>query len=217
MSIRSIALLAISAWLCAASPVIAADLHATVYDEGGTPLTDAVVVAYPDGFAIEVPKTSTEVEDQIKKEFVPYVKQVHVGTLVKFPNKDDISHHVYSFSPAKRFELPLYRGTVASPVMFDKTGIVKLGCNIHDWMIGYLYVTDAPFFAKTERQGRVDILQMPAGPYRVHVWHPRMFASEDSTIRHITVQESASVEWRLKLNREFRARRTPLPEEPGYR
>jgi plastocyanin len=216
MSIRSIAWLAIPAWLLAA-PAIAADIHAMVYDEGGNPLPDAVVVAYPDGFAVDVPRSMEEVEDQIKKEFVPYVKPVHVGTLVKFPNKDDISHHVYSFSPAKRFELPLYKGTVATPVMFDKSGVIKLGCNIHDWMIGYLYVTDAPFFGKTEQQGRVDILQIPAGTYRVHVWHPRMAVAEDSTVRRLVVQASAGVEWRLKLNREFRARRTPLPDEPGYR
>jgi plastocyanin len=216
MSIRSIASLAIPAWLLAA-PAIAADIHAMVYDESGKPLPDAVVVAYPDGFVVDVPRTMDEVEDQINKEFVPYVKPVHVDTRVKFPNKDDISHHVYSFSPAKRFELPLYKGTVATPVMFDKTGVIKLGCNIHDWMIGYLYVTDAPFFGKTEQQGRVDIVQIPAGAYRVHVWHPRMALAEDSTVRRIMVQGSAAVEWRLKLNREFRARRTPLPDEPGYR
>ena len=216
MSIRSIAPLAMWLWF-SATPTIAADMHAMVYDESGAPLADAVVVAHPDGFAVDVPRTTAEVEDQINKEFVPYVKPVRIGTLVRFPNKDDISHHVYSFSPPKRFELPLYKGTVASPVTFDKAGVVKLGCNIHDWMIGYLYVTDAPFFGKTEQLGRVDLANMPAGSYRVHVWHPRMAAPEDSTIRHIVVHESATIEWRLKLNREFRARRTPLPGDPGYR
>ena len=150
---------------------------------------------------------------------MPYVKPVRVGTLVRFPNKDNISHHVYSFSPAKRFELPLYRGSVASPVVFEKAGVVKLGCNIHDWMLGYIYVTDASFFGKSAAQGSVTIAEMPAGTYRVRVWHPRMAAAEDSTTRRVVVQGSApaTVEWRLKLKREFRPRRTPLPDEPGYR
>jgi plastocyanin len=218
MMIRELAPWLVMSACLSASPAMAGDLHATVYDDGGKPLPDAVVVAYPDGFEVAPPEAMVEVEDQINKEFVPYVKPVHIGTLVRFPNKDDISHHVYSFSAAKRFELPLYKGSVASPVMFEKAGVVKLGCNIHDWMVGYIYVTDAPFFGKSAAQGSVTIAEMPAGTYRVRVWHPRMAAPEDSTARRIVMQGSAPavVEWRLKLNREFRPQRTPLPGEPGY-
>ena len=157
--------------------------------------------------------------DQIDKEFMPYVKPIRVGSQVKFPNKDDIRHHVYSFSPARKFELPLYRGTPAQPVLFDKPGIVKLGCNIHDWMIGYIYVTETPYFGKTAREGRVDLDDLPPGRYRAHVWHPRMGGSEGATLRLVQVHDAApsAVEWRLKLKPEFRPRRVPLPGEPGYK
>ena len=93
-----------------------------------------------------------EVVDQIDKEFVPYVKPVRTGSFVQFPNKDHIRHHVYSFSAPSKFELPLYMGTPAQPVLFDKPGVVKLGCNIHDWMIGYVYVTDSPLLREDRRR-----------------------------------------------------------------
>ena len=76
---------------------------------------------------------------------------VGVGTRVEFPNNDSVSHQVYSFSPAKRFQLPLYKGEIHPPVTFDQPGLVVLGCNIHDSMVGYIYVTDAPYFGTTER------------------------------------------------------------------
>ncbi len=79
------------------------------------------------------------------------------ASYVQFPNKDNIRHHVYSFSAARKFELPLYSGTPAQPVLFDKVGVVKLGCNIHDWMIGYIYVTETPYFGKSNAEGRVDM------------------------------------------------------------
>jgi hypothetical protein len=104
-------------------------------------------------------------------------------------------------------------------VLFDKVGIVKLGCNIHDWMIGYIYVTETPYFGKTTATGRVDLDQLPAGRYRVRVWHPRMEGSEDGTVKRVELQDAsaAAVEWKLDLKPEFRPRRTPLPGEAGYR
>jgi plastocyanin len=197
----------------------AATLRATVHDAAGKPLPNVVVVAVSEDDRAPAAKPAVEVVDQIDKEFVPYVKPVRVGSYVKFPNKDDIQHHVYSFSPAKPFELPLYKGTPAQPVLFDKVGIVKLGCNIHDWMIGYIYVTDAPYFGKTAAEGRVELAELPAGRYRVRAWHPRMQETEEATVQRVEIQDggSASVEWKLKLKPEFRPRRTPVPGEPGYR
>ena len=125
---------------------LAAKLSANVHAGDGKPLPNAVVVAVPeDGRLPPVGKT-VEVVDQIDKEFVPYVKPVRVGSYVQFPNKDNIRHHVYSFSPPKKFELPLYSGTPTEPLLFDKVGVVKLGCNIHDWMLGYVYVAETPYF-----------------------------------------------------------------------
>ena len=197
----------------------AAQLTALVRDDRGKPLPDAVVLALPeDGRAVS-PKPGEEVVDQVDKEFVPYVKAVRVGSVVQFPNKDNIRHHVYSFSPTKPFELPLYSGTPAKPVLFDKVGIVKLGCNIHDWMLGYIYVTDAPYFAQSGTDGRAILDQLPGKRYRLRVWHPRMELPEDKTLKRVDLSDEtqATVEWKLKLKPEFRPRRVPLPGEPGYR
>jgi plastocyanin len=199
-------------------PAWAAELRAQVFEGNGKPLADAVVLAFADN-RNPAARPAAAVEDQIDREFVPYVQAIRVGSYVKFPNKDDIRHHVYSFSPAKKFELPLYSGTPASPVLFDKVGVVKLGCNIHDWMIGYLYVTDAAYFGKTNAEGRVELADLRAGTYRLRVWHPRLDGTEESTTQQIEVKEAqpASVQWVLKLKREFRPRRAPLPGDAGYR
>jgi hypothetical protein len=93
---------------------------------------------------------------------------------VKFPNSDNIRHQVYSFSPTKRFELRLYEGTPSDPVLFEKPGVVVLGCNIHDWMLGYIYVTDDPRFGVTDAQGKLTLEQLPAGSYQATLWHPQV-------------------------------------------
>jgi len=211
--------LAVLACLISATGAEAAKLSAMVFGPDAKPLPNAVVVAVPEDGRLPPMGKIVEVVDQIDKEFVPYVKPVRAGSYVQFPNKDNIRHHVYSFSLAKIFELPLYKGTPAQPVLFDKPGIVKLGCNIHDWMIGYLYVAETPYFGKTAVDGRVDLDELPAGWYHVRVWHPRMEGSEDTTITRVDLEEAtpAIIEWTLKLNPEYRPQRTPLPGEPGYR
>jgi hypothetical protein len=151
--------------------------------------------------------------DQIDKEFVPYVKAVLVGSPVFFPNKDNLRHHVYSFSPIKTFELPLYVGTPANPVVFDRPGVVTVGCNIHDWMIGHIYVAETPYFGTTGRDGKVTLEGLPPGLYAVRVWHPRMDGSEESTSRSVTVDRSGAMDlvWQLPLKPELRPRRAPVP------
>ena len=215
--IRLAILLALHALL--ASLAQAAQLRAVVHDAGGKPLRDAVVLAVPEDGKLPPATATVEVVDQIDKEFVPYVKVVRAGSFVQFPNKDNIRHHVYSFSPTKRFELPLYIGTPAEPVMFDKPGLVRLGCNIHDWMIGYIYIAETPYFGKTRADGRVELDGLPAGRYLVRVWHPRMEAAEDTTVRRLEAGDNGSAlgEWKLRLKPEFRPRRAHAPGEPGYR
>ena len=107
-------------WARAAGPAAAGDITAMVRDQGNQPVEDAVLLAAPEGRPAAVPeKPGREIVDQINLEFVPHVKPVVVGSPVYFPNKDDVRHHVYSFSPAKRFELPLYSGTPAAPVVLS--------------------------------------------------------------------------------------------------
>lgn len=96
---------------------------------------------------------------------------IQAGSSIIFPNKDSVRHHVYSFSPAKTFELKLYSGVPSTPVVFDKAGTVVLGCNIHDQMLAFVYVVDTPYFAKTDASGKVKIGDVPNGDYLLKVWH----------------------------------------------
>jgi plastocyanin len=197
----------------------AAELTALIKDQKGEPVSDAVVVAVSKVGAPPLPaRPGREVVDQIDKEFVPYVKAILVGSPVNFPNKDNIRHHVYSFSRAKTFELPLYSGTPAHPVVFDRPGVVTIGCNIHDWMIAYIYVEETPYFATTGRDGRVKLDNLPPGAYAVRVWHPRLEGAEESTARTLTVGPGAmDAAWQVTLRQGLRPRRAPVPGQRGYR
>jgi plastocyanin len=117
------------------------------------------------------PAHESAVIDQVDKRFVPRVSVVRAGTEVSFPNSDSIRHQVYSFSPAKVFSLKLYAGTASAPVTFDKPGLVVLGCNIHDYMVGFVAVVDSPYFTKLPPSGSATI-NLPPGRYRLRVWNP---------------------------------------------
>ncbi len=150
----------------------AARLEAELVDASQQPLAGAVLSLRGPLGAEAAPAAA--VMDQQAQQFVPGVLAVRTGTAVTFPNSDDIRHHVYSFSPAKRFELRLYKGTPSEPVVFEQPGVVVLGCNIHDWMVGYIYVTDDPWFAVSDAQGRVRLDGLPPGRYGLSLWHPRL-------------------------------------------
>ena len=211
----AIVLLLCAAWSGAAP---CAELNVLVRDDRGQPVVDAVVLATPKAGA-PAGRPTPEVVDQIDKEFVPYVKPILVGSAVSFPNRDNIRHHVYSFSPAKRFELPLYAGTPSAPIVFDKPGVVTLGCNIHDWMIAHIYVAETPYYGKTDREGKARIASLQPGEYVLRVWHPRLDGSEESTLQRLTLERTGTAEasWRIKLKPEFRARRAPAAGSRGYR
>ncbi len=195
------------------------NVDAVVTDEAGKPVADAVVLLTLVGAPPAAPKPAPAVMDQVSKEFVPHVLAVVVGTSVTFPNRDNIRHHVYSFSPAKKFELPLYIGTPAAPVVFDKAGPVALGCNIHDWMVAHVYVVTTPHFVKTGADGKARLEGMPAGSYEARVWHPRMRGAPEKTTKPITLadDEPASVAFILSLRPDSRPvqRRDPYERQQG--
>ena len=201
---------------CAAGLAQAADIRAVVRDERGAALADAVVVAESEGRPAPAPRPGVEQIEQIDLEFVPGVKAIRVGTAVSFPNRDKVRHHVYSFSATKRFDLPLYAGTPPQPVLFDAPGVVTIGCNIHDWMIGYIYVSESPYFAKTDAAGAALVGGLAPGRYSVRVWHPRLAAAEAETQREVELGAGgAALEWRLQLKPDIRVRRAPAFGQPG--
>jgi plastocyanin len=168
-----------------ALPAAGADLTGRVVDAQGAPVADAVVFvqAAPDAPGASA-TGKTAVMDQVDKQFVPHVLPVAVGTAVAFPNHDQIHHHVYSFSSAKTFEIPLYKGAQAAPVVFDEPGAVKLGCNIHDWMSGVILVVPTAFFAMTDASGAFTLRDVPAGPLTVVAWHEASRTPVDGTVQH---------------------------------
>lgn len=165
----------------------AATVQVEVLDAAGRPLPDAVVfLESADARKAVKPLSGAEMAQE-KRQFVPGVLVVPVGTEVRFPNHDSVRHHVYSFSPAKKFELKLYTGTPSNPVLFDRTGVAVLGCNIHDQMVAYVSVVDTPWFAVSGNDGAAQIRDVPPGDYQVQVWHPRRLGMPDLPLRPLRV------------------------------
>ena len=188
-------------------------VEVSVTDAKGLPAEDAVVVASPLAGPPAPPGApATAVVDQIDKEFKPLVSVVRTGTLVSFPNNDNIKHHVYSFSAAKRFELPLYKGKPSKPVQFDRAGLVVLGCNIHDWMLGYIYVVDSPWYAKTGTDGNARLSDLPAGEYDIVVYHPRAKDPAEPARQRIAILASPSPPLRYQLELKKPVPRPHVPK-----
>jgi len=192
----------LSAFLAPLTPVHggAPSVSGTVTSGDGEGVADAVVFVQTPAPAPGHTRVS-QVLDQIHKTFVPGLLPIVVGTSVRFPNHDQIHHHVYSFSPAKTFELPLYKGEDAPEVLFDKVGVVKIGCNIHDWMSGIILVLPSPHFTVTDAQGRFVLGALPAGDYTLVAWHELSKVKPDATAQAVRVVggEAIQVSFRLPL------------------
>lgn len=170
-SIKVVARVLLAGLVTGSTLALADSLTVTVTDETGAGLIDAVVFAEPASGQI-VPKSLKPVEiEQRKRKFIPKVTVIQVGTEISFPNNDSVKHHVYSFSPAKVFDLPLYSGKTAAPQLFEKAGTVVLGCNIHDQMLAYVQVVNTPYFAKTDASGKASLENLVPGKYLLKVWH----------------------------------------------
>ncbi len=156
----------------------AATVTATVTDDHGRQLPDAVVMISPQpgtpSPSFEGSRLATATIDQKDETFVPYVVVIRVDGTVTFHNADGIRHHVYSFSPIHRFEMVQLPGETSAPVRFDQAGSAAIGCNIHDQMTAYIHVTDAPWAMVTDAAGRAVISDIPAGRFVATVWHPRL-------------------------------------------
>lgn len=143
----------------------------TVYDQHRQPVTNSVVWLTPlekmqPGAASETP----HIMMQKDRQFIPHILVVPQYAKVEFPNADSIMHHVYSFSKSKTFELKLYREQPQTSIVFEQTGVVELGCNIHDWMLSFIVVVDSPFYAITNEEGQVSF-DIKQGQYILNVWH----------------------------------------------
>jgi plastocyanin len=162
------------------------------------------VVAEPAGGAPRPQPGQKAIMDQRDLSFVPDVLVVQTGTAVDFPNSDQVRHQVYSFSPAKTFQLALYAGRAHAPVVFDKAGLVTLGCNIHDSMVGYIYVTDSPWFAFTGADGSARLHGLAPGDYTVRIWHALLDESGPQLSTHLHLAESVAGNASFRLTHPLR-------------
>lgn len=175
----------VAALLAACPPLPAADLDISVVDGTGRGVAGMVLVAEPQ-FVLPAAKHAaarTTIMDQRHKQFVPNILVIQTGSGVDFPNSDQIEHQVYSFSAPKSFQLSLYAGHKYPPIVFDKAGLVVLGCNIHDQMIAYIYVTDSPYFGRSDEAGHWSLHDVPSGSYRITAWHPRLQEPADPSLQ----------------------------------
>jgi plastocyanin len=210
--------LALVALLLQAGAAGAASVEARVLDTDGNPVEGAVLMAFTGAGPARDGPDIVDV-DQKNKEFVPRISAVSVGTKIRFPNYDQIRHHVYSFSPAKTFEIPLYKGIPADPIVFDKPGVVTLGCNIHDWMQGWVLVTEASRFEMTDAGGSVTLDDLPAGTVRLRVWHPESKQEPEATEQSVRLSDGdpASVAFEIDRKKAWKARRGGRRGGDSYR
>lgn len=167
-----------------------------IIDQHGQAVINAYV-ALPEGEII-APKTEVAVMDQVSVRFDPHVLAVDAGQAVVFPNSDNIRHHVYSFSEPKRFEIKLYEGVPKSPVLFENPGLVVLGCNIHDSMLGYIFVSPWPEYLVTDASGAAKLSKQPK---QIAVWHPWLQGQQSAMMIDINSDDSQASTITLELTK----------------
>ncbi|MGV3678573.1 MAG: methylamine utilization protein [Acidovorax sp.] len=177
----------------------AASVQVDLTDAAGKPLADAVVfLESAEARRLVKPQAGVEMAQE-KRQFVPVAMVIPVGTEVLFPNRDTVRHHVYSFSPAKKFELKLYTGTPSKPVLFDQAGVVVLGCNIHDQMAGWILVVETPYYASSPATGKAQIDNVPAGTYKLRAWHNRLPVGAPALEQALTVPATGTASTSVRM------------------
>lgn len=196
----------------------AGELTVNLTDQRGKPVGDAVVmVELRSGTAPKPPPRRIKTINQVALTFVPYIQVFRPGDQVMFHNSDKTRHHVYSFSPIKSFEFTLNPGQNSPLLRFDKNGVVAVGCNIHDPMITYLVVSDAPWTVRSGADGKTVVSELPAGSYTVRVWQPRLrpgLAAPSQPLVITATGDSKSLKFVLPLLPD--SRRKASREQSGY-
>lgn len=185
--------------LCVSISGFTAEVSVQVEDAKGNPVQDAVVYIESANTKTMQPDTKSVAIEQRGKKFNPLVTVIQAGTQVSFPNRDSVRHHVYSFSPPKTFELKLYAGVPANPVVFDKAGTEVLGCNIHDNMLAFIQVVETPYFGKTDAAGKVKIIVNANGEYQLKTWHFALSNEGQIPTQAINIKGNEQVTVKLDL------------------
>jgi plastocyanin len=181
--------------------VEAGQITIKVEDNQGQPINQAVVSLTPisakaKAEARGLPARKAQLA-QRNKQFDPHIIAVQKGARVEFPNYDDIKHQVYSLSDVQPFDFMIEQGSNEQGMVFQEAGAINVGCNIHDWMLAYIFVTDTPYFGTTDENGRMTIDLPNDNTFNWHVWHPRI--TEDAQSSRGSLDTSTGVNTVIKM------------------
>jgi plastocyanin len=179
---------------------MAGELAVRVLSKDGQPVPDVAVFIQQAGISVDAAhEPQPAIMDQRDVRFVPHLLVVEKGASVEFPNSDVVAHHVYSFSRPNNFVLPLYKGAPPAPVLMAHDGVITLGCNIHDGMLGYVVVVDTSVFGTTDENGVASLsVNDGASAYEVSVWSPRIRDSRDPLVQTILALSNDGVTFKLQ-------------------
>ncbi len=198
------------ALLCSiAAPSIALDVTVHLHDKKNLTVDGTIVeLVGPDSPAQPV---ANYVINQVDIAFKPLLSVIPKGTSITLTNNDSFKHHVYSFSKGNQFDIPLYADVPKQDVILQNTGVVKLGCNIHDWMIAYIYVNESKFL-KEVSSSPVVFDGVSAGTYEVRVWNPRFRNTKRILKKTLTVVDGKNNEVKFDLTLQKTIR---MPKKPA--
>jgi len=185
----------------AAAPVArASEMVVSLKDSSGQPVANAVVAYHPAAGTPKLRPAGPYVMSQEDIRFNPFILVAPVGAEVQFPNHDKVRHHVYSFSLVKHFEIKLYGRDETRAISFDHPGVVSLGCNIHDQMMGFVFVTDTPYTAKSGPRGEAVLEDLPPGPGVLTVWQPFLRSNKNEMDQAVSIPVQGETRVALTLN-----------------
>ena len=193
----------------------AADIKIQLVDKKGRGVSQAYIELLSTNGANRV-KPTTATIDQVDKEFVPLVSAIPQGSTVSFPNSDNIHHQIYSFSKAKKFDLPLLGKNETKNITFEKPGIVSLGCNIHDWMLSYIYIFESEFLLQSDQNGLAAFSDIPPGEYTLRIWSPRLKSTSNVISQTVSITEGNNPTLTQELNVRKKMRKKPRLEDGEY-
>lgn len=197
-------LIGLFASLLFATSAFSSDVDVFVVDRDGQHVADVAVYAVRLDGQNDLPTpTAGAIMDQIDRQFVPHLLVIQTGTPVEFPNSDTVAHHVYSFSHPNKFILPMYKGQQHAPVTFEHSGVVSLGCNIHDHMLGYILVVDSTAFTKTDANGHALLSLESAEEYVINIWSPRIRDKVKFLSKTLVVSGSPNAEITFSLAKKL--------------
>ena len=156
------------------------------------PVDDVVVYLEPlDGQPLPVVQHQLQIS-QRDKAFAPYIAVAQRGQSVLFTNQDDITHHIYSATGDNKFSFKIKAGEQHSTPLAH-AGEIAMGCNVHDWMSGYLLMVDTPYFDKTAADGQAVFSIAEPGRYQVRLWHPQLHQNDKKLTRVLNLKDNQSI------------------------